>query len=520
MSTKFKNKLPLLHLFLYSYVPTYYKPLMACVGNRKRVRNSDYVERCVLLILDNDKQRTAFKKRRLNSNATPHRGQRFAILLNDIAPSRLDEKPSLATLGTYRSWMTRYHNNPHGRKVLLGQATVLNLHEDFRDCILEPLDQTGFSDLFDVFHVGQAEIVPPVVPLDSYSSFSTLLRVLLNRSNHKTVDKCGDISEDSGFCYCTGNADMRQRRLLLLDCTGFKHTESLRVRLPVVPELMAGLRRLRARVVSNKQGRLTLEGVSLLHRGLGGDMDRLNTMTGEHLLDVINLIGTRREASTAYRILAGELASRNRPKVLRFLQSKLKSHITGINSVDRFRMRPLWFNTLLDEALENDRVSSSGSTSFPKVLLKKRASAYVRIINFLDQHLAQVYVEQIKEHQATSNPLVWFFDTCSVEMIKEVAVAYGTTIEPQNERVKKANSTHQAQNVVSMILRFFKIGINDRLACKHDVQSLMSGRILHLIRNKRIQRDEQPRRTFTDEEVESMFAVVNCKKGTLILTIF
>jgi integrase len=47
----------------------------------------------------------------------------------------------------------------------------------------------------------------------------------------------------------------------------------------------------------------------------------------------------------------------------------------------------------------------------------------------------------------------------------------------------------------------------------------MSGRILNLIRNKRIQRDEQPRRTFTDEEVESMFAVVNCKKGTLILTI-
>jgi integrase len=161
----------------------------------------------------------------------------------------------------------------------------------------------------------------------------------------------------------------------------------------------------------------------------------------------------------------------------------------------------------------------SGSTSLPEVLLKRRASGYVRIVNFLEQHISQNYADRIKEDEATPNPLMWFFDTCSVEMIKEVAVAYGTTIEPQNERVKRANGKHNAQGVIALILRFFKICINDRLTCKHSVQSLSSGQILRQITNKRIQLDEQLRRTFTDEEVESLFAVATCKKDTLILTI-
>jgi hypothetical protein len=57
-----------------------------------------------------------------------------------------------------------------------------------------------------------------------------------------------------GFCYCTGNAVMQVRRLLLLKCTGFRHTQLLRVRLAAVSKLMAGLRLLRARVAPNKRG--------------------------------------------------------------------------------------------------------------------------------------------------------------------------------------------------------------------------------------------------------------------------
>jgi site-specific recombinase XerD len=134
--------------------------------------------------------------------------------------------------------------------------------------------------------------------------------------------------------------------------------------------------------------------------------------------------------------------------------------------------------------------------------------------------------EDITEHyketlEAGIHPIQWFFEHADVAMISDLIRRYGQSRTVRNDLVKSSqNGTHHAGPEVTQMMRFFKGGFRQWLACKDQIDLVNIKRILKTIENKREAADIDTRRTYTTEEVDRILAQSKDPRQELIVTLF
>ena len=102
-----------------------------------------------------------------------------------------------------------------------------------------------------------------------------------------------------------------------------------------------------------------------------------------------------------------------------------------------------------------------------------------------------------------------FVQNCTLDMVKAAWIAFLRSGVVKNERVKRArDDIHHALNAASQSVAFLKDGFAAALGRDIGLEKLCAKTALRSIPNQRVAADDLKRRTFTDEEMQAMFEVV------------
>jgi integrase len=138
------------------------------------------------------------------------------------------------------------------------------------------------------------------------------------------------------------------------------------------------------------------------------------------------------------------------------------------------------------------------------------------MLEFMNDYTQQTFPSKVDG----VDPLKWFLRSCTIGMINDLTVAYADSRSVHNETVKSHKDGHHAAGHVKRMVRLFRIGVNHLIPCGTMVDSLNKSKILIRLENKRVPADEMKRRTYTDDEIDSMLlCVVDDPMGSLILTL-
>ena len=185
---------------------------------------------------------------------------------------------------------------------------------------------------------------------------------------------------------------------------------------------------------------------------------------------------------------------------MEFFNQNLDFSFTSLTKWDKLAMKSEWHRELLMDIFNN--LKSVSKTSYQDQYDKSLKSQIATYVNFL---ISQYELDYFFKH----------IETISIESLIE---KYVSTRTIKNQNVKSALKSHSASQPVCDFVHFLKIGLQNYITLKSDINQ---ARIVKNLENKRIAADASVPRAFTDEEVNAMFEVVKEDKAfTLILTIF
>lgn len=263
------------------------------------------------------------------------------------------------------------------------------------------------------------------------------------------------------------------------------------------------------------------------------DISKLSTET---LLNRIQK-GPQKDCNFRFNLLCANVSSE---MDLDALQKRLPYNYTGISKWDRMvRYRP-WLRCILEKAV--DAKMEWAESSYGQERRKQLKTIIPRFVEFLSfwwwqrlcvwssrsrsESLSRKFREEgMKMEDWPQSPEEdGFYHFCSSstqidsKMLIQICSGYAERCKVMNERVKSSGRFHSAQNAVSRMLSFLKVGLQDYVTVKADGAGLKE--ILRKVRNRRRAADPEVRRAFSDDEIERMYNACNGDlRMTLILTL-
>lgn len=256
-------------------------------------------------------------------------------------------------------------------------------------------------------------------------------------------------------------------------------------------------------------------------RDLWPDFEQILSCFGENLNDLANMDDVEifenfqncNNRSLAYRLIRFVLHDKKlNVKLFHTLDKRISykyKHKTIAEDADL----STFTKQFIEKAVESIKQRIEHTSAHPEKLIKKHTYHLTKDIIWMQDYI-------LNHLSSCSEPLKWFLENCTYDIVKTMLHSYASQQTARNSRVKNVYNEHHAKKAVSRFLSFLKHEVSPHVECGKELKSLTPSEILALIPNQRVPADPNKRRTYTDEEIQSMYnAVANDPVMDLCLTI-
>jgi integrase len=438
-------------------------------------------------------------------------------VLKQIYPRSLKDVPEESTLEAIRESFSLVM--PQFRQGLFEKLSslepVLDIHQDVLEAARASVAYTPEDELFASVYKALG-----TKPTENHLTLAQALGELKELSGKSELEQCGDISLFEAQCYCwsgrlaSDNARGPATLRSLLGHTGFKHSEALD---EVWPRLQCMA--VRCRDLHTGPFPERLRQYFRLADAFGKEpKEACHTACVQDL--ALALESVPRDAGRSvwcgpFLLLKEELTQAGRASVLEDLKRLLRPELTRQSNFDWLYSQSPWHAEMLDKMMEQVHESSEKS-HFKKQYTQLMKGQLGVLLAALQAFASEHYAAALQASGLA--PLQWILENFTADMVKSCLRALLATMKVHPDRVKAQCGTHNAKGRAFHLVKYVKTCIAP--LCVNDMSSLTAQSLLKGLPSKRIQPEDEIRRTYTDEEISAMFeACESDARWSLILRI-
>lgn len=421
-------------------------------------------------------------------------------LLLELKLEDLETKPCETVLNLLK---TKIDNNVFGSQI---QHTIklfprLPIHQDILVCFTKhQLNDQLMEQIQKI--IGDDEKINEQMFI---ASFNALRRK--NKYDEQTL--LGDIKQHHAMQYCVIGDNILQLRIAMLMVCGNKFTkEQLYKDAQTFLVIKQNARNLCQLLELPSQSHATSAYIKLWEIfGMSLDQAVMQLQTNQ-IIDGFNTVKRYKNES---KIMIIHIATTHNKIELLNVLGDIKIEKKKLNQAQKFAQMSIWHELIVKDLLQLE--TKNTNSGYPKKHVRMIMARFGGFSLFLDAQARKINGDN-------SNALPKFLKTANVENITKVVEDFLRKQKVWNDRVKSQVHLHHAGKPASFCLRFLKGVFKKHIGCFPDVKKLTMNDLISNIPNLRVPADGSKRRTFTDQEIESMFNVASNPVETLILTLF
>lgn len=183
------------------------------------------------------------------------------------------------------------------------------------------------------------------------------------------------------------------------------------------------------------------------------------------------------------------------------------------NVIDFFNNTSEWHKKLLEDIISQVENRVKNNSTYVEDRIYKLKRTYIRCLNFIEKYTI------INYGKPQIDALKWFIYNCNINMVSDVILQYGNSIESDQQRVKSVNPSHQAKRPVNNMFSLFRQGLKNYISCHTETLTLKMSDFTNNIEKKIEPFDSNIRRVLRDEEFDRMMKTVegNAKYELLLV---
>jgi integrase len=341
-----------------------------------------------------------------------------------------------------------------------------------------------------------------IEPFTGHMLSRTSIRAFVATIQHQTKDtdvlQCSStLPVDTAKVLIEDKAELVGYRMLVLQCTGFKHMDKLLEFKTQFDTRITEYHELFAEVTA--VSKFCPVKFVKLEELLGVRIASMACIDPE---DLVQRLLNSPHPRFNYKIISYIFETDT--DALQYFAQNLPYEFTHINKRERDLVNSTpWMKKILTDIFETYKQRLQQSSAYPETQLKKVEEGLFHFLDFL-----QMYV-MVTFEPVASDAIRWFFSACDdVCKVTDALIAYGENLGVNNDFVKSRHEQHHAIRRVGAMLSFFKHDVVTHLPCGPEMMDIQLSEILMNIENRRQPADERNRREFTDEEVNAMLTSV------------
>ena len=425
-------------------------------------------------------------------------------LIEKIHPQKLDEEPSEQHIDLVREWARTTSYTPKGVRLsrtgawsLCQRLKPIGLHEDYLSAIIDNSYSKDDEQLYERFKIVLHSLLEITSRREYFRMFLNNLDVLKSLNGVDDLSKCGDLSIQDASEFCLSRCkceDGGLYRAALVLVTGFRHGKE-----QLVAQLASevNIRKRYSAIFSGARCKGNrFHQLLKLYRALSMNFCDLVDASPEMLRERLEQ-HIQSDHQAVFKLLEVELECLNLSSTLATLREIMEPPFVTRSNWQFMSSHSQWHKDILEKILKE---VTYGRTWFKEKRIEERRIEIGALTMFIRTYATEHFGDRIQDD---IEPFKWFLDNCDHAMVKNVIIAYGSTRTHNRERVRSAADVHNAGSAVAQMLGLFKNGLNDVLAhCRLEL--LSQAKILRCVENKRVPADPMVRRTYREEELDSM----------------
>ena len=219
----------------------------------------------------------------------------------------------------------------------------------------------------------------------------------------------------------------------------------------------------------------------------------------------------------ALRYIKAMLSSQRKSDYMYRLERALGPRSRLTSPEDAFVNGDPWRVSLLQEIKLQHTNSCRRKSAYASRQVRANVRAEVHALEFIDKWARL----KDKKFLAAPDPVLQFMTLATSQDFEDVLVAYGSTAAANNKIVRSSRAEHQATLKVARMLCMLRIRCRKHIKDSAGLAHIKVSQILAQIPDHRVRASQLVRRTYTDEEMDRMEAVVKGDvSARLMLAIF
>jgi integrase len=338
-----------------------------------------------------------------------------------------------------------------------------------------------------------------------FGSFQNHMQALLD------VAERGQISEWQALSFCTGHGNLGATRFHLVLSCGYRYdADELKRKIEQRMAFSQARYQLFAQKDDFNAKRTPFSAyITLCDALLVTDTSSLGQLAKEEVLRRL-ITFSFPNASCAFKLLEHDCLLSGLDDLLRFLKQELPFAFTSLSKFDKLVLRSVWHAELLVEIVAN--LKKVCRTTYEKQSETVAKTQTAMILWFLIDSFRKK-AQTISS--SSCDALEWFFKNYDSIDIAALTKRYVETKRVQNEKVKTSIELHSAATPVGEFHHFLKYGLGSRIRYVPLDQTAF----LKTLTNLRVAADPELRRTFTEEEIASMYHVARDKPDMMLVLV-
>lgn len=461
--------------------------------------------------------------------------KRLLEALDAVYPAKITDDPTEEAKEQFNSWWCSLELGRKPRReirtFLLSAGThpgfIKNIHdvplEGFDLRCVKGIDEAQIQVLWQSFKkegkaCGEAACASTDVGGDSSNLRILHFRALVRELNEIQASvHDGMLTMEHAIAFC-GFDDLKAAhcsRVRLLKVSGFKHMTALQDNFQKTKERNTRFKRIKTQL----DGNMSFKSVQYAKEMQRIEAQSFHEITNIQACDQLVLVRIIQESPNpgpCYRIIFNLLKIHQKRSKILFLNSRVDTKWTNLTVFERFVLSSPWRKELAQDVMIRYEPYVMKRSSYPDKHRKILSHGVATMLEFIIAHTNESFSLKLNG----IDPLKWFLRSCTIDMINEVIVKFAESRKVKNELVKSSRDGHHAAFWVTIMIRFFRKGVNHIIPCGEDVLKLNKSSLLNKVENMRVPADEMKRRTYTDEEIASMQAcLTDDPMGSLIVTL-
>jgi integrase len=410
-------------------------------------------------------------------------------------------------LEAFKTWATKFINNNRVKDLFIRVMKIHTTNQKVLELIESIVSFDIACELFESYKASYSLLMTKYNICKLNVNIAWLRPYLKDLSKIISLDNVASLDDSKALDFCRHSCDKRTiviSKIILLHSLGYTNIQHIDDEMDRVNNIIKLKDKLALKI---KIVRVELDIIYTMMKILD-----LRTIKCAKVADIANLIKSHKEHIYAFRIV--EYYLRKNKEKLQNVINLIPLKYTGYTVADEFCKDNPWRTSLVKLIYDTNIDRVKAKSSYVESVMKKLIYSSVVFLKYLDSYCSKNY-PAIK----TNDYIKWFLATCTKDMVMNVILEYGKTINVQNERVKNVVDGHHAKRNISTIVSLFKNTLK-MVPCYREIHSIVPSTLTINIENKRVIADSNTRRVYLKKEIDDMLLCVNDDPYmTLIITI-